>query len=274
MRSLTSKGSVSASAASAGYSDSGSEVGDVRIVVTYAYEAKQPRNIDFILTPTIIHGGREIALPPKKSTSPTIIQQKFYNTRGYQLNSNFLEYVYTFTWSNIIEHLDNIKRSLYNLEVDKANPGSETRHLPQKQQPTNYAKSGSGNIDIVSEELFEEITKTDVFGHFGDITIKFAISAFVPEDPISTTSSRCNASLIDFLSNNLLEKLTSSKRSSKTHPDGGSSRLDLKQQTFLGQGIPPYMRYMYSMLHDDRFADVLLVVGDVEIPAHRIILAS
>lgn len=268
--SSASPSTVSSSATSSGYAVV-NDVGDIRIVATYAYEAKQPRNSDFVIRPTIIHGSKEIILPPQKSSSPTIIQQKFYNTRGYQLNTNFLEYVYTFTWTNLLIHFNEIKNELFKTKLS---------HFDNLKDNTNRFQSGENDesssepfFDEASEEFFEEITKTDVPGLFGDVTLKFIIQAYFPDEPMSVTSSRCNSSLLDIVvTPNLYDKLVSSGRTtghySKDRTRGGGNVRNS------GNFIPPYLRYANSMIYDDRFMDVILVAGEDEIPAHRIILAS
>ncbi|CAL8072258.1 unnamed protein product [Orchesella dallaii] len=235
--------------------------GDVRVIVTYSYEAKQPRKIDFLIHLTLIHGNKEVVLPPQRSTSPIIVQQRYYNTRGYQLNSNFFEYVYTFTWKDVVHPLDSFKSNAYH----------NKHHVGHQQQVTepqnNYHHAHHHDHHEASEELFEEFTRTDFSGHFGDVTMKFVISAYFPGDPVSVTSSRCNASMLELVSPNLLEKLSSSVAAAS----GQNFHKDNTQRL---HGTPPYLRYTNSMLHDDRFADVILVVGQDEVPAHRIVLAT
>ncbi|ODM96617.1 Speckle-type POZ protein B [Orchesella cincta] len=238
-------------------SPSNADTGDVRIMATYSYEAKLPRKIDFLIHLTLIHGHKEIVLPPQRSTSPIIVQQRYYNTRGYQLNSNFFEYVYTFTWKDVIHPLDSLKTNSYHSKY----------HIGQQHQATESHNPHRHDEDA-SEEFFEEFTRSDFSGHFGDVTMKFVISAYFPGDPVSISSSRCNASLLELVSPNLMEKLASSSSS------GASGQNFHKDNTQKFQGAPPYLRYTNSMLHDDRFADVILVVGQDEVPAHRIILAT
>lgn len=256
-----------------GQGGSSSDIGDIRLIATYSYEAKQSRNIDFIIKPTILHGSKEIPLPPQKSTSPTIIQQKFYNTRGYQLNTNFLEYVYTFTWVNLMQPLKEIKNGLFTSQLSNFEEGTQADEPPPPPpKPQNHQNY---NHDEASEEFFEEITRTDFSGHFGDVTLKFVIQAYIPSVPVSVTSSRCNSSFLDaIISPNLLEKLVASPTGgkSKDHHHHHHRHHHLSSR----QGNPPYLRYANSMIYDDRFTDVILVVGAAadEIPAHRIILAS
>jgi len=161
----------------------------------------------------------------------------------------------------VVHPLDSFKTNAYHSKHHAV-------HLQQATQPQSSFHSHPQNHHEASEELFEEFTTTDFSGHFGDVTMKFVISAYFPGDPVSVSSSRCNASVLELVGPTLLEKLSPPSSAAVA---GQNFHKDNMQRL---HGTPPYLRYTNSMLHDDRFADVILVVGQDEVPAHRIVLAT
>lgn len=92
------------------------------------------------------------------------------------------------------------------------------------------------NEDIVeAQDYFDET-----------VILRFRITAYYPTDPVYNGSENCEALQADANSKNTNGKMN----------------------------IPPYVKHSNSMLHDDRFSDIVLRSGNNTFPAHQIILAS
>ncbi|CAG7819830.1 unnamed protein product, partial [Allacma fusca] len=78
-----------------------------------------------------------------------------------------------------------------------------------------------------------------------DLSLRFLIMAYYPNDPQFSNNENCNEELL-------------SEISSKS----------------FGNVRPPFIRHTNSMLNDDKYTDMYLRVGNEDFPAHRIILAT
>jgi hypothetical protein len=211
---------------------------EITVSSTYSYEAKQPKKLHFYIKFSLLYNdNKEIVLPVQKSTNPIVMQQRLYNRRGY---TSFFEYVHTFSWTNLGSAIESLStRKSY------------------KNDSQNYQHDNDDDeIFIASEERL--ILKNK---EIEDVTLKFGIIAYFPTDPVYTGSENCHHHLLQ-------ESLSSSSSSQITE---GLVRDSWKNSLPI---IPPYLKHANSMLHDDKYSDVILRVGDLVFSAHRIILAS
>jgi hypothetical protein len=204
---------------------------------TYSYEAKQAKKLNFHIQLSIIHEDKEIVLPIKKSSNPVVMQQRLYNRRGY---SSYFEYVHTFTWTNVEQAMENIIKQAAAASQSQSSSNTEAPE-DQEQQRNSSPEEDRGEISLGGNE---------------DILFRFLINSYFPSDPVYSGSENCQVASLGELGLQGLIRDGDSKHFTKRHIN------------------PPYVKHSNSMLHDERFADVLLKAGDNEFHAHRIILAS
>jgi len=147
--------------------------------------------------------------------------------------SSYFEYVHTFTWSHVDQAMENIIKQQTSSQSNPSTSDPTADPLQQKSPPDDESK--------------------DTFGESNeDILLRFLITSYFPSDPVYSGSENC-------------QSVSSGGSISGLVRDGDSrSKRSIS---------PPYVKHANSMLHDERFADVLLKSGDQEYHAHRIILA-